>query len=225
MSLPPDPHDVYTAGDPPEDGPRALKHRLAAECRRSIESIALLDISRCDLGKLKEMVDEAQTLADELEELPDLRRFGGLAKAGANDSALMERSGITGRSNPLAPPLRMRVEGEVIKGHVVYSAPYEGPPDCLHGGFVAAAFDDLLGFAQMASGTAGYTGTLTVRMRKPTPLYKRIDYEAGLEGVKGRKIVCWGRSWDGDLLLAEAEILFIAPRDFRLVDTLGGQGG
>jgi hypothetical protein len=77
---------------------------------------------------------------------------------------------------------------------------------------VAAAFDDLLGFAQIASGTAGYTGTLTVRMRQPTPLYEMIDYDAGVDRVEGRKIWVSGRSWCGDELLADCEILFIQPR-------------
>jgi acyl-coenzyme A thioesterase PaaI-like protein len=101
----------------------------------------------------------------------------------------------------------------VTRGHAVYTTPYEGPPGCLHGGFVAAAFDDMMGFAQMASGFAGYTGTLTVKMRRPTPLDRRIDFESGLDRVDGRKILCWGKSWDGDTLLCEATILFIAPRE------------
>jgi hypothetical protein len=77
---------------------------------------------------------------------------------------------------------------------------------------VAAAFDDLMGMAQMASGIAGYTGTLTVKMLRPTPLNTRIDYEAGVDRVDGRKIYVWARSRDADTLLAEAEIVFIAPK-------------
>ena len=46
-----------------------------------------------------------------------------------------------------------------------------------------------------------------------TPLGRRIDFEAGLDRVDGRKIFCWGKSWDGDTLLCEATILFVAPRD------------
>jgi len=81
---------------------------------------------------------------------------------------------------------------------------------------VAAAFDDLMGFAQMASGKAGYTGTLTVKMLRPTPLYKRIDYEARFDRMDGRKIWVTAGSWCGDEQLAEAEILFIAPKHGQL---------
>ena len=37
---------------------------------------------------------------------------------------------------------------------------YEGPPGHVHGGLVAAMFDELLGFAQLSG---GFTGTLTIR--------------------------------------------------------------
>jgi acyl-coenzyme A thioesterase PaaI-like protein len=212
MSLPSDPRRVYVTDDPEETSHRALKHRLVAEAKSAVESIALLDVAEISTAELESLIAETARLAEHLDSAPSLRRLGGLASASIEDAALMERSGISGRSNPLAPPLHLSMEDDVTRGHAVYTAAYEGPPGCLHGGFVAAAFDDLLGFAQMASGIAGFTGTLTVRMRRPTPLNRRIDYEAGLDRVEGRKIVCWGKSWDGDELLAEAQILFVAPR-------------
>jgi hypothetical protein len=144
--------------------------------------------------------------------MPSLTEKGGAALCGGDDARLVERSGITGRSNPIAPPLHIEFDGETTRGWAVYGAAYEGPPNCLHGGFIAAAFDDLLGVTQMASGSAGFTGNFVVKMRKPTPLFRRIDYEAGLAKVEGRKIWTWGRSYDGDTLLAEAEILFISPK-------------
>jgi hypothetical protein len=51
-----------------------------------------------------------------------------------------------------------------------------------------------------------------VKMLKPTPLNRRIDYEAGVDHVDGRKIHVWARSRDADRLLAEAQIVFIAPK-------------
>src|SRR6266511_219751 len=50
---------------------------------------------------------------------------------------------------------------------------------------LAAAFGDLLGAAQLASEREAYTGTLTVRMRRPTPLNRGIHYEAGVDRVDG----------------------------------------
>jgi hypothetical protein len=49
-------------------------------------------------------------------------------------------------------------------------------------------------------------------MHRPTPLHRRIDYVAGVDRVEGRKIFVWGRAQLGDVLLAEAQILFVEPR-------------
>lgn len=82
----------------------------------------------------------------------------------------------------------------------------------MHGGHVIAAFDDLLGVAQAASGTAGFTGTLSVRLVARTPLHERIDYEAAVQSRSGRKVTVRGRSTCAGELLAEATGIFIAPR-------------
>jgi hypothetical protein len=65
----------------------------------------------------------------------------------------------------------------------------------------------------MASGDAGFTGRLTVTMRRPTPLFMPIEYEAGVTSKDGRKITCWGRSTADGELVAEAECLFIIPKN------------
>ncbi len=213
MARLPDPHEIYVTLDPAENEPRARKHALVMETKRAIADIALLDVELVDKADLDELVADMRVIADRLETLPSLRARGGLASAGGSDAALLERSGIAGRSNPLAPPLHMWFEGDKVRGWAIYTEPYEGPAGCLHGGFIAAAFDDLLGFAQMASGQAGYTGTLTVKMRRPTPLNRRLDYEAGVDRIEGRKIWVWGKCRDGDELLSEAEIVFISPKD------------
>ena len=95
-------------------------------------------------------------------------------------------------------------------GWATFGEQYEGPPGKVHGGFVAAAFDDVLGMAQSLGGRPGMTGRLTIRYRAPHPLHTRIRYEAKLESVDGRKTLVTGASYDGETLLAEAEGLFIA---------------
>jgi acyl-coenzyme A thioesterase PaaI-like protein len=214
MSLPPDARDIWITGEAARGSRREAKHHLVTETKRAIEHVALLDVDNVATpeASVASAIAAMRALADELEALPSLSARGGAASSGGDDARLVERSGITGRSNPLAPPLHISFDGEITRGWAVYDAAYEGPPGCLHGGFVAAAFDDLLGVAQMASGAAGYTGTFTVRMLRPTPLGRRIDYAAGVDRVEGRKIWCWGRSHAGEDLVAEAEIVFIAPR-------------
>jgi acyl-coenzyme A thioesterase PaaI-like protein len=213
MSLPPDPSQIYLGGEPVEDERRASKHRLVREVKRIVDNAALLDVGANDTPQLAEFADGAAALADSLEQAPSLRAVGGAAVAGPADAVLAERSPVSGRSNPLAPPLHLEMNDEgITRAWAVWTDAYEGPPGCLHGGWVAAAFDDVMGLAQMASGRAGFTGTLTVKMLEPTPLHERIDYKAWLDHAEGRKIWCKATARHGDVLVGEAEILFISPR-------------
>ncbi len=213
VSLPPDAHSTYDAHDPVEDVPRASKHALVRSVKRLIELTAHLDVEECDdLAAIDELSTRVDAVSDALEPMPSLHAKGGLGSAGGDDGALLERSGISGRSNPLAAPVQWDLQTDRAVGSATYSPAYEGPAGHVHGGFVAAAFDDLMGSAQTLSGIAGYTGTLTVKMLRPTPLGKRIDYEAGVVRVEGRKIYVWGTSSCDGERLAEADIVFIAPR-------------
>lgn len=212
MPLPPDARTTYDPTDPAEDAPLARKHRLVRETKRLIELVAHLDADEAAPSAIDGLGDAVATVADELEPLPSLHAFGGLALTPNHQSALLERSGISGRCNPLAAPVQWEVDGEILRGWATYSPAYEGPVGHVHGGFVAAAFDDLMGCAQMASGIAGYTGTLTVKMLRPTPLNRRIDYAAGVDRVEGRKIFVWGTSECDGERLGECQIVFIVPR-------------
>jgi hypothetical protein len=122
-------------------------------------------------------------------------------------------SPVSGVNNPVAPPLSMRViegpDGEhTIEGSVTYGPAYEGPPGHCHGGWVAATYDEMLGFAQLAP---GFTAYLKVDYRRPTPLNRELSLRSWIERVEGRKRWIRGTcSLDG-VLLTEAEGLFIAP--------------
>jgi acyl-coenzyme A thioesterase PaaI-like protein len=97
-----------------------------------------------------------------------------------------------------------------VHGRVVFGSAYEGPPGCLHGGYVAAAFDEVLGFAQSLTGNPGMTGRLVVHYRSPTPLHTELAFEAWVERVDGRKILTGSTLHAGERLCAEAEGLFIS---------------
>lgn len=218
-TLPRDPRLIWPPGEPTVSTAREAKHALVREVKQLIEAVHLLDVETAGEAKLSAAAERVAEIAGEVADLPSLRERGGPVYAGPDDAVLAERSGISGYGNPLAPPVVMAPEGDRMVGTAVYTAAYEGPPGCLHGGFVAAAFDDLMGLAQMVTGTAGYTGTLTVRMIRPTPLNREIRYEAWLDRHEGRKIWVKARSSTDDEVLAEAEILFITPRSGPVVPT------
>ena len=97
-------------------------------------------------------------------------------------------------------------------GEVTFGAAYEGPPGCVHGGFIAAGFDEVLGIAQGMSGEPGMTARLTVNYRSPSPLLQPLRFVGGIDHIDGRKIFTKGelRTVADDRLCAEAEGLFIS---------------
>jgi acyl-coenzyme A thioesterase PaaI-like protein len=124
-------------------------------------------------------------------------------------------SPVVGVANPLAPPVRIWAvdpkDGgfREIAGEANFGYAYEGPPTCVHGGVIAETFDEILGAATMVSGNPGMTGTLTIKYRKPTPLGTDLRVVARCLNRSGRKVKCWGGIYDGDVLTAEAEGIFI----------------
>lgn len=187
------------------------KHALAAQVRTLLEQVLYLDAEASEDAELVGLQAALETASTALDRLPDLNASGGLWASPADES-LFERSPFSGQANALAAPLVVWQDGERTRAHATYGLAYEGPPGSVHGGHVMGAFDDVLGVAQAASGTAGFTGTLTVRMVARTPLHQRIDYEAGVQAREGRKVTVWGEARHGDTLLAQATGIFIAPR-------------
>jgi len=186
------------------------KRRLAAAMRLVIERLVP---SNAPEDEMRLAADRLEQYADALKAHPRLRRVSGAPEsATAGDvGAFFDQSPLIGLANPLAPPIRIAISGEkTAEGTVTFGSAYEGPPGCVHGGFIAAAFDEVLGFVQSLGGTPGMTGTLTVKYLKPTPLHVELVFETTLLRIEGRKIFTEGRVRAGDLVTAEATALFIA---------------
>jgi hypothetical protein len=113
-------------------------------------------------------------------------------------------------ANPFASPIRLAEANNKVLGHANFGAAFEGSPGTVHGGFVAAAFDQVLWMAQSLTGIPALTGTLTVHYRKPTPLFTELAFEGVVERVEGRKIFTRGTVSANGVVTAEAEGLFIA---------------
>ena len=133
---------------------------------------------------------------------------------------MFDHSPLIGIANPLAPPMTIREEDGEIIADVTFGQAYEGPPGCVHGGYVAAAFDELLGATQSLSGAPGMTGTLTVRYESPTPLQAPLRIVGRLVGVERRKIFTEGTLYSGDRITATAKGIFISMGPSQFLDLL-----
>ncbi len=199
------------------------------------QPVSDLDRARADLAEeVRAMIREiltTQATPDEVRRVHELVREGVAALAagahgvadGVGEAALIERgrnflarSPVMGSINPLAMPLAITVIGEgasaAVEGRVTFSNAYEGAPGCVHGGFIASTFDEVLGVAQSASGNPGMTVNLTVDYRSPTPIKRELVFRGWCEKVEGRKIFTRGTVHAGDTLCAEATGLFVSMR-------------
>ena len=123
---------------------------------------------------------------------------------------LMDFSPLAGLSNPLALPMNIRKEDDTrLVATLVFSSAFEGGPGLAHGGYVAAAFDELLGLTQSLTGEAGMTGKLKVRYRSPCPLNTELRMEGRVQQREGREIVARGTMHAGDRLVADGEATFV----------------
>ena len=188
----------------------AQKRRLADAMRLVIERLVP---SNAPEDELRRAAEGLERYAEALAAHPRLNYVQGFAEsANAGDSsAFFDQSPMIGLANPLAPPILLARTGDrTAVGRVTFGSAYEGPPGCVHGGFVAAAFDEVLGFVQSLGGRPGMTGPLTVRYRSPTPLHTELDFDCTLTRMEGRKIFTEGHVTVDGRLCAEAEGIFVS---------------
>lgn len=190
-----------------------VQKRRLADAMRTV--IGRLVQSNAPEDELRTAADALERYADRLARHPQLKRYEGFSEsANAGDvGAFFDQSPLIGLSNPLAPPIRLEdVDDRSAIGRARFGAAYEGPPGSVHGGFIAAAFDEVLGYVQSMAGLPGFTGTLTIRYRSPTPLHTDLEFRCNLVGNEGRKTFAEGSVYAGDVLCAEAEAIFISAR-------------
>ena len=204
---------------------RVELRRLAHAGRELIEHLVSTSATT---EQLSEAADQLESVAEMFASLPSGKTYEGFAEtanAGAAVAdgplrsvgeafdperfAAFDHSPLIGLANPLSPPIRFTYDEDSVVGEVTFGSAYEGPPGCVHGGYVAAAFDELLGATQSLSGSQGMTARLEVNYRSPTPLKTPLRMVGRLTERVGRKLFCEGKLYVGDELCAESEGLFI----------------
>jgi acyl-coenzyme A thioesterase PaaI-like protein len=191
------------------EGPWAAKRQLAAALR---ELLARLPASAAPDAELRALVPVLRAAAE---------RFAAAGRAPASDRPASLYAGmenfqdtgpIVGLSNPIAPPLEASVDPEagVVRARARFSPAYEGAPGLLHGGILAAAFDELLGLATVFSGGPGMTRDLHVRYLRPTPILVDLHFTGRLDRVEGRRLFVSAEVEAAGVRTAEASGVFTA---------------
>ncbi|MCX2929619.1 PaaI family thioesterase [Mycobacterium sp. CVI_P3] len=122
---------------------------------------------------------------------------------------------VIGLRNASAPPLVIHRDDDGRRWTDFHlGAAFEGPPGHVHGGVSALVLDHVLGEAASPDGKPRFTGSITVRYLRATPLGP-LHSEAAITRVDGVKTYVSGHISDAEGITVEAEGVFITPRWLR----------
>lgn len=161
---------------------------------------------------VEEMAEHAEALADVIERESTLRLR-------QPDDVRHTRSPLTGVMNPVAAPLTTEYfpETQSVICKVRYNEAYQGPPNCVHGGFVAAILDEGLGAVRHLTDKRCVTGQLNITYKKPTPINVDLELHARIEEMHERKMLVTGEILHNGQVTACADgvFVFLDPEKFN----------
>jgi acyl-coenzyme A thioesterase PaaI-like protein len=187
-----------------------------AATRAMIAALRTADAPADVLAQVAALVGEATELLD-AHQVPGIPGQNALrvaqtsaAEFATGDPArFFPYSPVVGPLSPIAPPLVVAFDGERLRGRGVLSATYAGPPGAVHGGIVAMVFDELLGAVNACLGLGAFTGTLSIRYERLTPIDTELEFESWVDRTEGRKVFTVGTIRAGGEVTARAEGVFI----------------
>ncbi|WP_148648596.1 PaaI family thioesterase [Sphingobium baderi] len=196
---------------------RWRQRRRIAELLRILKRLALrADLDEGALSRLeRKLARQVRTFAGAPEIGDRMEYMASLGLTGPRNRLALEMSGVIGRSNAASLPMRfLKSQDGKVCAEVRPDNSHEGPPGCLHGGLIAALFDEFLGLSQDdLPGPPGLTGTLSVRYIRPTPTDQLLTLMLRSAEVEGRKRLLKGELWAGGQCTASCDALFIQPRE------------
>jgi acyl-coenzyme A thioesterase PaaI-like protein len=181
---------------------------LTASVRRLIDATIRTEVDVAAIGAAKDKIDSATA---QLSETLMPGSFGVQLTHDGQSIAL--GNVVIGLRNPVAPPLVIHDEADgAVHTDFILGAAYEGPPGHVHGGVCALILDHVLGATAHLPDKPAYTGTLTLRYLRGTPLGVPLRAQAHVERIDGAKTFAVGHIADADGVTVQAEGVFIHPR-------------
>ncbi len=203
-------------------GAWAAKRELAAKLRELAAVVVTTDAPEDALLLAAEAVDEAAFVLCPFPTRTFKEGFASCTNA-EQFAVFADRTALSGESNPISPPMKLLKADDIALGLVTFGPSFEGIPGCVHGGFVAAAFDQVFGYLQVIRGTGGVTATLEIRYLRPTPLGVELRIEATTSSVDGKRSLVAAKMSAGGKVTAEATGTFVEIDAARMRSIIGAQ--
>lgn len=189
---------------------RGIYEPLAQSVRALVDATIRTEADADTVAEVKRDIDAAVA---RLRERQIDGSFG--VRVSAEGRGISWGNAVIGVRNALAPPVvTRRDESGRVSAEFDLGAAYEGPPGHVHGGVSALILDHLLGEAASPDQKPRFTGSITVRYLRATPLGP-LRAEATQTRSEGAKTFCTGTIADAEGITVEAEGVFITPRWLR----------
>ena len=193
------------------DPARQSKRSLAAALRSLVADVVDRDLEQSVALELLAGIEDLRERAIG----PRRPRYYEQGMGESAKVSFIDFSAISGLAHPFAIPMLIEdaadpVGAPCIRARVTIGLAHEGPPHGVHGGVMAAIFDELLGHAQQVHKTLALTASLTIRYRSITPIDEELEFFAQVTHGTGRRWNGRATCTAGDKVTAEAEALFIA---------------
>lgn len=189
---------------------QAAYHALALSLEQALKALPHVN---ADVATLQALQAQAETLQQALEARREAERMFPVYQyrdLSGGIEWLMPYSPVCGPCNPVAPTLCFQREPGRLVAEACFTVVHEGPPGTVHGGVLAAVYDQIFANANLFNKTGGYTASLTVDFHRPTLLDSPVRFIAWIESVEGRKVRVQGQCHDAQgELLTSGRALFI----------------
>ena len=198
------------SGTIPDTEPLAAATDLATALRELIELSVVTTVAAGEVRAAAELVRAAsERLAVARRPVEQLSTL--------DDHAVGHRvfNPVSGVASALAPPVRIRRDGDGVVAEATLGVAYEGPPSFVHGGMSALVMDQLLGAAAGAAGLWGMTAHLELDYRRPVPVETPLVFRASIAEHEGRRSGITGTialAESPERILVEARGVFVQPR-------------
>nr|MDK2851439.1 hypothetical protein [Candidatus Cloacimonadota bacterium] len=121
---------------------------------------------------------------------------------------------VCGKDNPIGLKLDFEYpHPNEARASLCLSELYEGYAQIAHGGILSSLLDEVMAKAVIHSGKVAFTAKLTISFRRPLAIGKEVQLRGWIESAKSRTIHTRAELMDLDGIYAEAEGIFVVPRN------------
>jgi hypothetical protein len=134
-------------------------------------------------------------------------------QGGPQEGVAGTRMDLPGRGHPfLAPVVVDAWSAEHMSGKVTLTRMYDSGGGQAHGGALPLLFVEVLGRLSNTGRVIARTAYAHTNFRQVTPIGRELRLDGTVDKLEGRKRFLSGRLYLGEVLVADADILFIEPR-------------